>query len=56
VSGAIADAVDLRVALTIAALAPALGVVFCLRLPAPATRTQNRAPKRDLPGAVVPID
>ncbi len=34
--GAVADAVDLRTALTISALAPALGVLFCLRLPAPA--------------------
>ncbi len=34
--GAVADAVDLQTALTISALAPALGVVFCLRLPAPA--------------------
>jgi FSR family fosmidomycin resistance protein-like MFS transporter len=37
VLGAIADAVDLKTALTICALAPALGVVACLRLPA-ATR------------------
>ena len=37
VSGAIADAVDLKTALTISALAPALGFVSCLRLPAPAT-------------------
>lgn len=34
--GAVADAVDLRVALTICAAAPALGVLVCLRLPAPA--------------------
>ncbi|MGZ8687958.1 MAG: MFS transporter [Gaiellaceae bacterium] len=34
--GAVADAVDLQTALTISALAPALGVLFCLRLPAPA--------------------
>jgi FSR family fosmidomycin resistance protein-like MFS transporter len=34
--GAVADAVDLQTALTISALAPALGVVFCLLLPAPA--------------------
>jgi FSR family fosmidomycin resistance protein-like MFS transporter len=33
--GAIADAVDLEAALTIAALAPAVGVVFCLLLPSP---------------------
>ena len=35
VLGAVADAVDLRVALTIAAVPPALGVLLCLRLPAP---------------------
>ncbi len=35
VLGAVADAVDLRLALTISAVAPALGVFFCLRLPAP---------------------
>ncbi len=34
--GAVADAVDLQTALTISAVAPAIGVVFCLRLPAPA--------------------
>jgi FSR family fosmidomycin resistance protein-like MFS transporter len=34
--GAVADAVDLQTALTISALAPALGVVVCLFLPAPA--------------------
>lgn len=33
--GVVADAVDLRSALTIAAVGPALGVAFCLRLPAP---------------------
>lgn len=38
VLGAVADAVDLKTALTISAFAPALGVVFCLRLPAPAKR------------------
>ncbi|HET7046549.1 MAG TPA: MFS transporter [Gaiellaceae bacterium] len=40
VLGAVADAVDLRAALTISAVAPALGVIFCLRLPAPAKRAQ----------------
>jgi MFS transporter, FSR family, fosmidomycin resistance protein len=35
VLGAVADAIDLRVALTICAAAPALGVFACLRLPAP---------------------
>ncbi len=34
--GAVADAVDLQTALTISALAPALGVIVCLFLPAPA--------------------
>jgi len=36
VLGAVADAVDLQAALTISAVAPAIGVIFCLRLPAPA--------------------
>jgi MFS transporter, FSR family, fosmidomycin resistance protein len=40
VLGAVADAVDLKTALTISAAAPALGVVFCLRLPAPAKRAR----------------
>jgi FSR family fosmidomycin resistance protein-like MFS transporter len=35
VLGAVADAIDLQAALTISAIAPAVGVVFCLRLPAP---------------------
>jgi len=35
VVGAVADAVDLRLALTISALAPAIGVLFCLKLPPP---------------------
>jgi FSR family fosmidomycin resistance protein-like MFS transporter len=39
--GAVADAVDLKTALTICALAPALGVVICLRLPAPAPRSRR---------------
>jgi len=43
-SGAVADAVDLKAALTISALAPALGVFFCLRLPAPATEPREVAP------------
>jgi FSR family fosmidomycin resistance protein-like MFS transporter len=38
VLGAVADAVDLKTALTISACAPALGVVLCLLLPAPASR------------------
>jgi len=54
VAGAIADAVDLKTALTISALAPALGVVFCLKLPAPATRTQ--ALTKPTPAVVSPGD
>jgi FSR family fosmidomycin resistance protein-like MFS transporter len=54
VFGAVADAVDLKTALTISALAPALGVVFCLRLPAPAKRTQ--ALGDPAPARVVPVD
>jgi FSR family fosmidomycin resistance protein-like MFS transporter len=42
VLGAVADAVDLKTALTICAIAPALGVVACLRLPAPAARPRQR--------------
>jgi len=34
--GAVADAIDLETAITISAFAPALGVVLCLLLPAPA--------------------
>ena len=33
--GVVADAVDLRLALTISVIAPALGVLLCLQLPAP---------------------
>jgi MFS transporter, FSR family, fosmidomycin resistance protein len=40
VLGAVADAVDLKTALTISACAPAFGVVLCLLLPAPAPRTR----------------
>jgi len=36
--GAVADAIDLQAALTICAAAPAIGVLFCLKLPAPARR------------------
>lgn len=39
--GAVADAIDLKTALTICAIAPAIGVIFCLRLPAPAERAQR---------------
>ena len=35
VLGAVADVIDLKTALTICAIAPALGVYFCLRLPRP---------------------
>src|SRR5579884_2232249 len=38
VLGAVADAVDLKTALMISALVPALGVVVCLRLPRPGMR------------------
>ena len=43
VLGAVADAVDLKTALTISAFAPALGVVLCLMLPAPAQRARVTA-------------
>jgi FSR family fosmidomycin resistance protein-like MFS transporter len=36
VLGIVADAVDLRLALTVSAIAPALGVFVCIRLPEPA--------------------
>jgi FSR family fosmidomycin resistance protein-like MFS transporter len=36
VLGAVADAIDLKTALTISAIAPAIGVVVSLRLPRPA--------------------
>jgi MFS transporter, FSR family, fosmidomycin resistance protein len=42
-SGAIADAVGLKTALTVSALAPALGVIFCLRLPAPSARVEAQS-------------
>ena len=48
VLGAVADAVDLRVALTICALAPGLGVSFCLRLPGP----RRSAPSGRVPAPV----
>jgi FSR family fosmidomycin resistance protein-like MFS transporter len=43
VLGAVADAVDLRVALTAAAVAPALGVFVSMRLPRPAGMPRRRA-------------
>jgi MFS transporter, FSR family, fosmidomycin resistance protein len=51
VLGAVADAVDLRTALTISAIAPALGVVFCTRLPAPAGRATISAVLEHAEGA-----
>jgi len=50
VLGAVADVVDLKLALTISAVAPALGVVFCLRLPAP---VQQVGPPAQI---VAPVD
>lgn len=41
VLGAVADAVDLKTALTISALAPMLGLVACLRLPHPRPLAQR---------------
>ena len=52
--GAVADAVDLKTALTICAFAPALGVIFCLRLPAPAKRAQALVDPG--PAVVLPTD
>ena len=40
VLGAVADAVDLKTALTICACTPAFGVVLCMLLPAPAPRAR----------------
>jgi FSR family fosmidomycin resistance protein-like MFS transporter len=47
--GAVADAIDLRAALTISAVAPLLGVVVAMRLPRPA------APRRRV-AAPVAVD
>jgi len=52
VLGAGADAIDLKTALTISALVPALGVIVCLRLPAPAKRALSST--RSTP-AVAPL-
>ena len=49
--GAVADAVDLRLALTVSVIAPALGVLVCLQLPAPA-RSASRAPETARPLAL----
>ena len=54
VLGAVADAVDLKTALTVSAIAPALGVVVCLRLPAPARRAQILADAG--PAVALPTD
>jgi FSR family fosmidomycin resistance protein-like MFS transporter len=43
VLGAVADTVNLQTALVISAAAPAIGVAFCLRLPAPIRRAQAAA-------------
>ena len=52
--GAVADTVDLQTALVISAAAPAIGVAFCLRLPAPTRSARALAtPSRDV---AVPID
>jgi FSR family fosmidomycin resistance protein-like MFS transporter len=48
VLGAVADAVDLKTALTISALAPLLGLVACVRLPHPT----SLAPRALAPAAV----
>jgi FSR family fosmidomycin resistance protein-like MFS transporter len=54
VLGAVADAIDLKTALTISAIAPALGIIFCLRLPAPAKRAQLLVDPG--PAVVLPTD
>jgi MFS transporter, FSR family, fosmidomycin resistance protein len=48
VLGAVADTIDLKTALTISAVAPALGVLFSLRLPAPAAHGEVRTERSDL--------
>jgi FSR family fosmidomycin resistance protein-like MFS transporter len=53
VLGAVADTIDLRTALVISAAAPLVGVLFCLRLPAPTRRTPAVAAGRRV---VVPAD
>ena len=49
--GAVADAVDLRTALTISAVAPALGVFLCLRLPPPLPAVRRPATPLLAPGS-----
>jgi len=48
----LADTIDLKTALAISVIAPALGVLFCLRLPAP---TAPDRPRRE-PGDQLAID
>ncbi len=52
VLGAVADAIDLKTALAVSALAPAIGVIACLRLPAP----DRRSAIADARVAPVPVD
>jgi len=52
VLGAVADTLDLQTALVISAAAPVVGILFCLRLPAPVRRPQAPAGRR----VVVPAD
>jgi MFS transporter, FSR family, fosmidomycin resistance protein len=52
--GAVADTVDLQTALAISAAAPAVGVAFCLRLPAPTRAPQPPVARRR--GLAVPAD
>lgn len=52
VLGAVADSVDLQTALVISAAAPAVGVAFCLRLPAPEPSARLAGTR----GVAVPID
>lgn len=49
--GAVADLVDLQAALYIAAAVPAVGAVFCVVLPAPAT--PRPSPVEPTPAAIV---
>src|SRR4051794_30525108 len=44
VLGAVADAIDLKTALTVSAVAPMLGVLVCLRLPRPAVARRRVEP------------
>jgi FSR family fosmidomycin resistance protein-like MFS transporter len=53
VLGVVADTVDLRLALTVSAVAPALGVLLCLRLPAPARPRPGAEPARAVPAVAV---